>query len=457
MRTIVVGAGEVGYHIAKRLVQEGHDVVIIEADAAVKERVEKELDVLAIQGHGASPSVLEEAGVTETDLVIAVTDKDEVNLVASMLAKEYGVATTIARAGNPELSRTPFLQSGRRLGIDLLINPNQAVAEEIAKLVHVPAAAEVAYFAEGKVQVLGIDVGVKAPALEKRLKDLSAFQAEQPFLVLAISRKDSTHDPNGEASILIPDGETTILPGDHLYLVARRDDIPGILTLLGRQDEPPRRVLIIGGGRVGLRVAETLENEGIPITLVERNPKRCEELAQHLQRALVIQGDGTDSQSLLEEGNVEMDAVVTVSDDEATNILAALLAKRRGAKKVIALIQRSHFLQLAPSLGIDAAISPRLTTASAILRYVRGGRVVSLVEMPEWNAEIMELVALPTAAIVGRPLRDVKMPKGAIVAAIKRGEQIIIPKGDSQILADDRVILFTLPEAIPKVERLFSV
>lgn len=456
MRTIVVGAGEVGYHIAKRLVQEGHDVVIIEENAAVKERVEKELDVLAIQGHGASPTALEEAGVAKTDMLIAVTDEDEVNVVASVLAKEYGVATTIARARNPELSRSPFLQSGRRLGIDLLINPNQAVAEEIAKLVHVPAAAEVAYFAEGKVQLLGIHVGAKAPALEKRLKDLSAFQAKQPFLVVAISRKNATHAPNGEASILIPNGETPILPGDHLYLVARRDDIPDILTLLGRQDEPPRRVLIIGGGRVGLRVAEILENEGIPITLVERNPTRCEELAHRLKRALVIQGDGTDSQALMEEGNVEMDAVVTVSDDEATNILAALLAKRQGAKKVIALIQRSHFLQLAPSLGIDAAISPRLTTASAILRYVRGGRVVSLMEMPEWDAEIMELVALPTMAVVGRSLREVNMPKGAIVAAIKRGEQIIIPKGDSQILAEDRVILFTLPEAIPKVERLFS-
>lgn len=189
---------------------------------------------------------------------------------------------------------------------------------------------------------------------------------------------------------------------------------------------------------------------------MERNPRRCEELAGCLKKVKVIKGDGTDSKVLLEEGSVKMDAVVTVSDDEATNILAALLAKRQGAKKVIALIQRPHFLQLAPSLGIDAAISPRLTTASVILRYVRGGAVVSLVEMPEWDAEIMELVVLPTTAVVGRPLREVNMPKGAIVAAIKRGEQIIIPKGDSQILADDRVILFTLPGAIPKVERLFS-
>ena len=447
MRTIVVGAGEVGYHIAKRLVQEGHDVVIIEENTAMKERVEKELDVLAIQGNGASPATLEEAGVAQTDLVIAVTDQDEVNLVTSLLAKECGVATTIARARNPELSSSPFLRSGRCLGIDLLINPNQAVAEEIARLVHTPAAAQVAFFAEGKVELLGMDVGPKAPALHQRLKDLTSFQDERPFLVAAISRNDTLH---------IPRGDTSILPGDRLYLVARRDDIPDILTLFGRQEEPPRRVLIIGGGRVGLFVAQILENEGIPITLMERNPKRCEELAHRLKSTLVIEGDGTDSQALMEEGGFEMDAVVTVSDDEATNILAALLAKRQGAKKAIALIQRPHFLHLAPSLGIDAAISPRLTTASAILKFVRRGQVVSLVEMPEWEAEIMELVALPTTAVVDHPLREVNMPKGAIVAALSRRGQIIIPKGDSQILAGDRVILFTLPEAIPKVERLFS-
>ncbi len=449
MRAIVVGAGEVGYHIAKRLDQEGHDVIIIEENAAVKERVEKELDVMTILGNGASPAALEAAGVRKTDLLIAVTDEDEVNLVISLLAKEYGVATTIARARNPEFSKSAFLQSGGRLGIDTLINPNQAVAEEIARLVHTPAAAQVAFFAEGKVELLGIDVRPEAPALRQRLKDLRSFQAQHPFIVTAISRNDE---------LQIPYGETVIEPGDRLYVVAHRDDIPDILNRLGRQEEPPREVLIIGGGRIGLFLAEILEAEaeGIRITLMERDRKRCEELAEHLKRAKVIVGDGTDVQALAEEGIVEMDAVVTVSGDEATNILAALLLKKRlKAKKAIALVQRSHFIKLASSLGIDA-ISPRLTTASAILRSVRRGRVVSVVEMPEGDAEIMELVALPTTPVVDRPLREVNMPKGAIVAAISRGEQIIIPKGDTCILPDDRVILFTLPEAIPKVEELFS-
>ncbi|MEE9181255.1 MAG: Trk system potassium transporter TrkA [candidate division NC10 bacterium] len=452
MRAIVVGAGEVGYHIAKRLDKEGHDVTIIEENSAVKERVEKELDVMTIQGNGASPAALEAAGVAKTDMVIAVTDEDEVNLVISLLAKQSRgkkSIKTIARVRNPEFSKNPSLQSGKALGIDHLINPNQAVAEEITRLVQNPAAAQVAFFAEGKVELLGIDVRPEAPALRQRLKDLGSFQAQHPFIVTAISRNDELH---------IPYGETVIEPGDRLYLVAHRDDIPDILNRLGRQEEPPREVLIIGGGRIGRCLAEILEAEaeGIRITLIERNRKRCEELAEHLKRAKVIVGDGTDVQALAEEGIAEMDAVVTVSDDEATNILAALLLKKRlNAKKAIALVQRSHFIQLASSLGIDA-ISPRLTTASAILRSVRRGRVVSVVEMPEWDAEIMELVALPTTPVVDRPLREVNMPKGAIVAAISRGEQIIIPKGDTCILPDDRVILFTLPEAIPKVEELFS-
>ncbi len=452
MRAIVVGAGEVGYYIAKRLVGEGHDVTIIEENAAVKERVEKELDVLVIQGSGASPKALEAAGVSKTDLLIAVTDEDEMNLVASLLAKQARgekPIKTIARVRNPEFSKNPSLQSGKALGIDTLINPNQAVAEEIARLVHTPAAAQVAFFAEGKVELLGIDVRPEAPALRQRLKDLRSFQAQHPFIVTAISRNDE---------LQIPYGETVIEPGDRLYVVAHRDDIPDILNRLGRQEEPPREVLIIGGGRIGLCLAEILETEaeGIRITLMERNRKRCEEVAERLKRAKVIVGDGTDVQALAEEGIVEMDAVVTVSGDEATNILAALLLKKRlKAKKAIALVQRSHFIKLASSLGIDA-ISPRLTTASAILRSVRRGRVVSVVEMPEGDAEIMELVALPTTPVVDRPLREVNMPKGAIVAAISRGEQIIIPKGDTCILPDDRVILFTLPEAIPKVEELFS-
>ncbi len=448
MRVIVVGAGEVGYHIAKRLVNEGHDVTIIEENAAVKERVEKELDVLAIQGNGASPAALEAAGVTKAKILIAVTDEDEMNLVASLLAKKYeGERTTIARVRNPEFWKSPLLQSGGRLGIDHLINPNQVVAEEIARLVHAPAAAEVAFFAEGKVQLLGIHVGPEAPILKKLLKDLRAFQAKHPFLVTAISRKEQ---------LIIPDGKTVIEPKDHLYLVAHRDDMPAIMDLFGLQEVPPRNVLIIGGGRIGLSLAELLEAEGIPLTLMERNANRCDELANRLKKALVLKGDGTDIEALAEEGVAELDAVVTVSDDEATNILAALLAKNRfKAKKAIALIQRAHLIQLASSLGIDAAISPRLTTASVILRHVRRGRVVSLVEMPE-EAEIMEIVALPTTAVVDRPLRDLNMPKGSIVAAISRGEQIIIPKGESRILPGDRVVLFALPEAISKVERLFS-
>lgn len=447
MRIVIVGAGEVGYHIGRRLVQEGHDIVVVEESDRIRERLQQELDALIIQGNGAAPRTLEQAGIDKTDMLIAVTDVDEVNLVSCLIAKQYGVRTTIARARDPELSASPFLMAGNRLGIDLVINPNQVVADEIAKLVLIPSAAQAAFFAEGKVQLLGVNVGKGAPLLGKQLKELKSYRTTHPFVVVAISREDT---------LLIPGGDTSIQEGDHLYTVTAREDTTAILDLLGRHEAPPRNVFIIGGGRVGLALAEQLSAGGIHVKLMERRPDRCSALADQLTRVLILEGDGTDIESLRAEGIATMDAVVTVSDDEATNILAALLAKREGAQKVIALIHRSHFLHLAASLGIDAAISPRLTTASVILKFARRGRVVSLVELPEWEAETMEMIVPPSSSAVDKRIRDIRIPQHTIIGAISRGEEIIIPRGDTQIRASDRVVIFTLPSAIPKVEELFA-
>jgi trk system potassium uptake protein TrkA len=447
VRIIVVGAGEVGYHIAGRLVQENHDVVVIEEDPRVRERVQSELDVMVIQANGASPAALEEAGIEKTDMLIAVTDVDEVNLTACLLAREWGVRTKIARARNPELSASPFLQGGKRLGIDLLINPNQAVAEEIAKLVRIPAAAQAALFAEGRIQFLGVRVGAGAPILHTRLADLAAVQGRYPFLIVALSRR---------GRLLIPDGQATVEPEDKVYVVTRKESVPEILRLLGHEESETRSAFLIGGGRIGLAVAQILEAEGVAVKVLEQDPARCQFLADKLQRSLVLQGDGTDIRILQEEGIAQMDAVVTVSNDEATNILAALLGKRYGAAKAIALVQRPDFIPLAASLGIDAALSPRLVTAGVILKYVRRGKVVSLVELSDWEAESMELIIPAGAPVVGRRLRDANLPADALVGAICRGEEVLIPKGDTVLAAGDRVILFTLPGSIAKVERLFA-
>ena len=447
MRTIIVGAGEVGFHIAERLCRERHDVVVIERDPAARDRVQGTLDVLTLEGNGCSPSVLEEAGVKNADMLIAVADIDEVNITACILAKEYGVPRRIARVKNPDFSESPFLDHGRRLGIDLLINPDLVVADEILTLIKTPAAAEVGKFAEGRVLMLGIQINGRAPILDRPLRNFRPFQTTTPFIVVAVYRR---------GQLLIPDGATVLDEGDHLYFVSRRESINDILTLLGKKESIVNKVLLVGGGRLGFRVAQLLEQGGFTTKLMERRPARCEELSHLLEHTLVLHADGTDISALLVEGISGMDAVVTVTDDEATNILAALVAKENGAKKAIALIKRPHLLQLLPHLGIDAAISPRISTANVILKYVRKGKIVSIFEIPESDAETLELIVSANARVAGKPIREVGLPAGAIIGAIVHREEILIPKGDTVLHPDDRVVIFALPAAIPAIERLFS-
>ena len=447
MKTIVIGAGEVGYHIAERLCREEHDVVVVEQDPAIRARVQEQLDVMTVEGNGASPRILEEAGVRGAAMLIAVADIDEVNVTACLLAKEYGVATRIARVRDPDLSESSFLERGKRLGIDLLINPNIVVAEEILDLIKTPAAAEVGKFADGKVLMLGLQLPPGAPLLDRPLKSLRAFHATTPFLIVAVLR-------NG--GLILPDGETTLREGDRVYFVSKRESVNAILTLLGRQESIVERVMVIGGGRMGLRVAQLLEAERFKVRLVEQRQERCGELSQLLKDVLVLHGDGTDARVLVEEGIAEMDAVVTVTDDEATNILAALLAKEQGAKKVMALIKRPQLLHLLPHLGIDAAISPRTLTANMILKYVRRGRVLSIFEMPESEAETLEMVVTAQSRVAGKAIRSAGLPSGAIIGALVHRDEILIPRGETVFQPDDHAVIFAVPSAIPDLEKLFA-
>lgn len=448
MKTIIIGAGEVGFHIAERLGREGHDIVIIERDRAARERAAERLDVMTVEGNGSSPKALEEAGVREADLIIAVADIDEVNISACVLAKEYGVARRIARVRDPDFSENPFVDHGRRLGIDLLINPNIVVADEILTLIKTPAAAEVGKFAEGRVLMLGLQIAEGAPIVDRPLRALRAFHTTTPFLIVAIYR---------QGKLLIPDGQTAVEAGDHLYFISRRESINPILTLLGKRESIVERVFLIGGGRVGLRIAQQLEGEHFQTRLMERSPERCDELSRLLSRTLILKGDGTDMRSLIEEGIADADAVAAVTDDEGTNILAALLAKEHGAKKAVALIKRPHLLHLLPLLGIDAAVSPRICTANVILKYVRKGRVVSIFEIPESeDAETLEMVVPAGSRAAGKPIREAGLPPGVIIGAVVHRDEIIIPKGATILHPDDRVVVFALSPAIAQLERLFA-
>ena len=450
MRLVIVGAGEVGYHIASRLSRERHDVTVVDQSQQLIERLQEELDVLAYCGHGASATTLEHAGIEQADMLIAVTNSDEVNLVSCLLAREYGVGKRIARINDPDFQRSRLVAAGRSIGIDLLINPSQAVAEEIWRLIKSPGAKEAADFLAGEVKLLSFLVQPSAPIAQQRLRDFAQhLTPSQSFLIVAIQRDRTT---------IIPTGNTVIEPRDHLLVIGKADHLHEHLHWFGVTPRPTRKVFIIGGGRVGLQVAQRLELDPIDyqVKLLERHAAQCQVLAERLPHTLVLHGDATDVKVLQEEGIADMDAVVVVTNDEGTNLIAALLAKTRGARSVMTLIQRPDLVPLVAALGIDAAISPRLITAGSILRYLRRGEVLSVFTSIHTEAETLEMVAAPRSKIVGRPLRKLKLPAGIIIGAVAHGDHIVIPGGDTVIEAHDRVIVFTLPEVVTQAEKWFS-
>lgn len=447
MNVIVVGAGEVGFHIAERLSKEGHDVTVIEKNRQKEQLLKAKLNALVVRGSGASAEVLEQAGIESADLFIAVTDQDEVNLVACLLANECGTRRIIARIKSLEYTTAEWAQNARNLGIDLLINPQKVVAEEIYRIVSYTAASEAAEFAGGQVVFLGYLIGRGSPLAGITLKELAGIRGLYRMVVTAIARKHET---------IIPRGEDAIQEGDIVYFVCNKRDVPAINYLFEFEKEPSKVVFILGGEPVGEALARKLASLGLRVKLLEPDPHLCERLAEELDDVVVLNTEGTDVDTLKHEGIGNCDSYITVTGNEQTNILCSLLAKSHGAKRAIALVDRHEFVTLAPSLGVDACVSPRLAVASAILRYVRPTGVASLVTVEHSNAEVLEVVVPVESPIRRKPLKDLDIPTGSIIGVIVRGEQVVIPSGEDHLEPGDRVIVFTLPEAIARVERFFS-
>lgn len=447
MNVIVVGSGEVGFHIAERLSREGHDVTVIEKNREKEQLLRARLNALVVRGSGASPEVLEQAGIDRADLFIAVTDQDEVNLVASLLAHECGTRRIVARIKSLEYSGSEWAQSAGKLGIDLLINPQKVVADEIYRVVSYTAASEAAEFADGRVVFLGYTIGRRSPLAGIMLKELAGIRGIYRMLITAIARKHET---------VIPRGEDVIQEGDIVYFVCNKSDLPAINYLFDFEKQPANRVFILGGERIGEAVARKLADLKLHIKLIERDPNQCARLAEELDGVAVLNTEGTDIDTLKHEGIADCDAYVAVTPNEQTNILCSLLAKSYGAKRAIALVDRHELVTLAPSLGVDACISPRLATASAILRYVRPKGVASVAAIEHSNAEVLEMVLPAKSPILGKPLRDIDVPTGAVIGVVVRGAQVLIPGGEDRLEPGDHVVIFTLPEAIARVERFFS-
>ena len=436
MKIIIVGLGKVGYAIAEQLTGEDHDLVIVDQSSAALDHADAMLDVMCVEGNGASASILLQAGVREADLLIAVSENDEVNLICCLMAKKLGAKHTVARVRNPEYFRdAPILR--REIGLDMIINPEHSAAQEISRILRVPSAFSVETFARGLVEMIGFQAEPNDSLVGRSLID---FNRENSSSILLCAAK------RGE-EVIVPNGSFVPLAGDRVYVIGTPTETTRALRLMGRASAPIRRVSILGGSRIALYLAWALADAGTHVTIVEKDEAKCLTLAEKLPRASIIQGDGTDHDLLESEGIFHCDAFVSVTDRDEENLLMALTAKRYGVKKVAPKMSRLGYLDIVSLTGLDTVISPKAIIASQISSYVRGlansqgSAVESLHNILGGAIEAVEFTATSATHFLDHPLSDLHFREGLLVAAIVHNGKVEIPNGQSQIHAGDRVIV----------------
>lgn len=447
MRILILGAGDVGFHLAQQLAQENHDVVVIEQDRDRARLIQDTMDALVIEGNGASLATLEQAGIGRTDLLLAVTSQDEINLMACLSAAQYEVPKRIARVSKPDYYDHTGILPPERLGVDMMINPERECAMETYQLLQSAAAAEFAQFENGRVQLIGVRVKPEAPVAGKRLLEIERQAGGPRALVVAIARGTQT---------IIPTGATRVEVGDQVFIMGEPHDLPAVLPLAGYSRFAIKRVVIAGGSRESWFLARLLEEHRIDCTILENDRRRAVFLAEELRRALILHGDATDLELLEMEGIGDADGFIAYTGSDETNLLSCLLAKSLGTRKVISLIDRFDYLPLVSRVGVDAAVSPRMSAVNAILSYVRRGSVLAVATLKGTRAEGIEFDVLERFPYAGIPLSEYRLPTGSLIGAIVRGERVIIPRGSDSIRIGDRVIVFTVPESVRKVEEIFA-
>jgi len=452
LKIVILGAGQVGSSVAEGLVSEQNDITVVDTDAQRLHELQARLDLRTVVGNAAHPSVQAQAGIDDADLLIAVTQSDQTNLVACKLAHAlFNVPTRIAR-----IRATDFLDNERIFGpeifaVDLVICPEQILTDYIVKLVQFPEALHVLEFAHGRVSLVAVRAFQGGPLVGHPLRDLKKHLPTVDARVAAIFRGDRP---------IVPEGDTVIEAGDEVFCMSSTHEIRQVMRELRRMDKPVKRVMIAGGGNIGLRLAKALETDYL-VKIVEFNKRRCEILSSTLNKALVLQGDVTD-EALLESENIgEMDIFIAVTNDDENNIMSCLLAKRFGARRVISLINRRSYVDLLQAGQIDIAISPAQTTIGSLLAHVRRGDVAQVHSLRRGAAEALEAVVHGDASsckLVGRRLEEIDLPKGTTIAALVRGEQVIMAHHDTVIQTDDHVIVFvTNKKLLGSVEKLFQV
>jgi len=446
MKIIVAGAGEVGTHLAKMLSYEGHDLTVLDIKTDSLRNIDLSLDLLTVDGSAISVSGLKEAKVDEADLFIAVTHFQEMNLASALMAKKLGAKKTVARIKDPEYLQSKNQEMFRELGIDSLVYPQQLAALEIVNFIKQAATREVYTFSGGKVSLFVLKLDENAPIVNKNLVEAAKITPEFDYRAVAITRDSQT---------IIPRGHDEFKNGDLIYVVSNQKGVSNLLKYSGKKRLEINNIMILGGSRIGRSTAAELENQ-FDVKLIEIDKRKCIKLADRLYNTLIVNGDGRNTDLLVEEGIRKMDAFIACTGNSETNILSCQLAKRLGVKKTIAEVENLDYIDLAQSMGIDTVVNKKFTAASHIYKFTLTAEVSAVQYLTQTDAEVLEFVVKEGSKITDHLLNRTMFPKEAIIGGVVRGQKGFIAKGATQILPGDKVIVFTLPSAISQVEKFFQ-
>ena len=446
MRILIVGAGIVGYNLAQELSHEGHDIAIVDQDPERVRRITDTLDVMAVEGNACLPSVLMKAGIKSSEMLIAVTEKDEINLLSCFLASRFEVPKRFARLRNMEFTAKDSIFSPEKIFIDQAINPGQIIVETILKILETPGVVSVAEFADGEVLLREFDVPENAPIAGKTIEDIRNITQMDSFLIVAIVR---------DGELVIPKDQDILQAGDRFYTLIDKEFLPFLLPMLNRTMDQVEKIIIYGATSTSTQLALALEGNMRDVCIIEPSREKANRAADQLTRTVVQHGSGTDMDLFNEINMKDADFFLALSHDDENNILSALLAKKYGAKRALVITHDPEYLPILDSIGMDITINPRLITVSAILKHLRKGQVMSVFKLIE-DAEVMEIGVQEDSSIANKQIGKINFPKGAIIGALLRQGEMLLPNDEVTIEAGDSVILVALPGTIEKIEKLFG-
>ncbi|MBC6994958.1 Trk system potassium transporter TrkA [Neolewinella lacunae] len=445
MNIVIAGAGDVGFHLASLLAIENQNITLIDSDQEVLDYAGAHLDVLTIRGDATSLATLENARVGSAGLMLAVTTSEKTNMMAAIIAKKLGCRRVIARVDNEEYLSEENEKTICSLGIDHVISPRQLAAVEIERLIKQCSFTDIFDFEEGKLSLLGITLDENSPLVGVRLSDIDQLRSKVDLHPIAILRGHET---------IIPRGFTQLKRNDHIYFITKPDQLRLVEDFVGKKRQTIKNIMILGGGNLAVSTAQLLQ-ENYNVTIVENNKPRCQYLNEQLDNVLVIRGAYTNIDLLQEEGLDRMDAFIALTDNSETNIISCLTARNHGVFKTIAQVENKEYVHISQNIGVDTLINKKLLAANSIFRYIRKGNIEAITSLQGVDAEVIEYVISKSNQLTKKPLKDLHFPETALVGGIIRGEETLIPNGNTQMQMDDKVIVFALPAAIKRLDELF--